>query len=78
MARSSSPRRPMRERFASKPGRHGTLYLFRITYDAPRDLGFGKDSIRLWAYDAEHAEMRFVESDEDGWWRVLSVERVRA
>jgi len=67
----------MRERFVSKPGRHGTLYLFRIRYTDAHDPAFGEDAIRLWAYDADHAEQRFVEADDEGW-KVLSVERVRA
>lgn len=71
-------RKPLRERFVSKPGRDGTLYLFRVEYTDQHDPAFGKDVIRLWAYDTNHAEERFVESEDADGWKVLSVERVRA
>ena len=76
--RPSTARKPMRERFVSKPGKHGTLYLFRAEYTDRYDPAFGKDAVRLWAYHAEHAADRFVESADAEGWKLLSVEKVRA
>jgi hypothetical protein len=57
----------------TKPGKHGTLYLFRVTYEDAGDPGFGRDAVRLWAYDAEHAIDRFHDYDDDPDWRIVSV-----
>lgn len=51
----------------SKPGKHGTLYLFRITYRDAGDRYAFPIPCHLWAYDIEHAEDRFNDSDDDGW-----------
>lgn len=57
----------------SKPGKHGTLHRFAVTYSP------GPGSVPLlwytWAYDQEHALERFYGSD-DGDWEVISVGRV--
>jgi hypothetical protein len=61
----------------SKPGKHGSLYLYAITYvnafDDPSCLPM---TWRTWAYSAEHAEERFYDSDDDGW-KILSTKRSR-
>jgi hypothetical protein len=60
----------------TKPGKHGTLYLFRITY---RDSGEAADfpfPWCTWAYSAEHAEEKFYDSDDDGW-RISNINRAR-
>jgi hypothetical protein len=60
----------------TKPGKHGTLYLFHITY---RDVGEVTDfpfPCSLWAYDQEHAEERFYDSDDEGW-RITKITRAR-
>lgn len=51
----------------SKPGDHGTLYLYSIEYnDGPDgDPAFPiGERTSLWAYSMEHALERFDESDE--------------
>jgi len=63
--------------YVTKPGRHGTLYLFRIRYKDRWDPAFGEDVWRTWAYDSEHAQDRFHEADEDEGWEILSIEKVR-
>lgn len=64
-------------KYISKEGQHGTLYLYRVHFN---DYGH-VDSVRYWAYDAEHARVRFEDSScEDGFESavITSVERVRA
>ena len=52
----------------SKPGKHGTLYLYEIVYTDPTDDCMGEMTQRLWAYNAEHLADRFYGAlDSDGW-----------
>jgi hypothetical protein len=50
-----------------KPGQHGTLYLYEITYRDSSDVcNNGKQ--RVWAYNQEHATDKFYDApDADGW-----------
>lgn len=66
----------MAQAFVSKPGRHGTLYRFRIRYTDVADPCCMPDDWYVWAYNAEHAEQKFFDSDDDGW-KILGIERVR-
>lgn len=52
----------MSNKYVTKPGRHGTLYLYRYEYRDPQDIGFPRTRNNVWAYDAEHA----VEKIADG------------
>lgn len=70
------PRARRRIEYVTKPGRHGTLYLYKIVYRDRGDPTFGQDTIRLWAYDKEHAEERFYD-DPDETWTIVSIKRVR-
>ena len=59
-------------RYRSKPGKHGTLWLYRITYrdDSPGSPTF---SGAWWAYDEAHALERFHDSDDgDTGWKIVS------
>ena len=59
----------------SKPGQHGTLYLYEITYRDGSDGPTFKQ--RTWAYSLEHAEQRFYDSpDGDTGWLAVSAQRV--
>ena len=70
-------RRAAAPRYVSKPGAHGTLYRFRIVYRDLDDPGFPESDWLAWAYDAEHAEDKFYDS-EDAWgWKIVSISRVR-
>lgn len=60
-----------------KPGKHGTLHLFAIAYEDQFDSG-NKGVMRTWAYDAEHAEEKFYDSDDADGWVVKKIARVRA
>lgn len=63
-------------RKVTKPGKYGTLTLYRITYEeAAHDPGSERDTVRLWGYDIEHALDRFYEGDEG--YHVVSVAEVR-
>lgn len=65
----------------SKPGKHGTLHLFRVTWtDCPLDVreGAAPDVAHRYAYDAEHARELVYESLDDDACEVFSVTRVRA
>jgi len=64
-----------RRPFRTKPGEHGTLYLYAIPY-GDRDPAEPPRSCRLWAYDREHAEERFFDSEE-GFQIVGAITRVR-
>ena len=62
----------------TKPGQHGTLYLYEITYTDPSDDCIGELKQRMWAYNIEHALDRFYSAiDADGW-KALHVARVPA
>jgi hypothetical protein len=59
----------------SKPGEHGTLFLYRITYRDAFDPGCPDFSKNVWGYNRTHVEDKFFDSDDSGW-TILSVERV--
>jgi hypothetical protein len=61
----------------TKPGKHGTLYLYEIRY---RDGGDGhfEATCRCYAYDAEHAQEKFLGGPDADGWEILGVKRVRA
>jgi len=63
-------------RYQSKPGAHGTLYRYRVTYRDKHDKGFGTTDQLMWAYNPEHVEMKFYETDDQGW-EIVSIQRVR-
>lgn len=44
----------MKNTYASKQGKHGTLFLFECTYDMPFDSCVPTQKTRLWRYSAEH------------------------
>jgi hypothetical protein len=65
--------------YRSKPGRHGTMYLWRIEYnDVPGPHGTHIGAWRTWAYDAEHAWENWHDSNEGmGFAAVGEFQRVR-
>lgn len=58
----------------SKPGKHGTLHLFKVVYRDTCDAD-NTGVVRLWGYDAEHVRERFHEGDDDGW-EIVKISRV--
>jgi len=60
----------------TKPGKHGTLYLYEIKYTDPSDEGMGEMSMRRWAYNLEHVEERFYEGPGSEGWQIISIARV--
>jgi hypothetical protein len=55
----------------TKPGKHGTLKLFRIAY---RDgAGCPTFTQTCWAYDREHAEERFLDAPDADGWEIISI-----
>ena len=63
----------------SKPGAHGTLYRYALTYTDRYDAGCAHDLWHCWAYNLEHAEEKFYNSsgDQEGdGWRIVSIARV--
>ena len=65
----------------SKPGKHGTLHLYRVTWtDCPLDVreGAKPDMTHRYAYDAEHARDLVYESTADDLVEVFDAVRVRA
>ena len=50
----------------SKPGPHGTLYLYAVPYGSDE----WHNVWHCYAYDAEHAAMKFYDSDPDGGWEM--------
>ena len=74
-------------KYKTKPGKHGTLYLFAIEHDFPSDPGAPRGTTNLWAYNSEHAMLRFAEavvdsgyesSESYGFPRILTVKKVKA
>lgn len=62
----------------TKPGKHGMLYLYELTYTDPSDDGMGEQKRRMWAYSLEHVEDKFYGAlDADGW-KLLRAARVPA
>ena len=61
---------------ASKPGRHGTLYLWRVTYRDTIDPGFGERSVLKWAYDKQHVWDVFNEqvNAEGESWEIVKID----
>ena len=52
----------------TKPGKHGTLYHYVLTYGDSIDPNFPDSTWRTWAYDSEHALDKFHDtSDGDSW-----------
>lgn len=58
-------------RYQSKPGQHGTLYRYRITY-RDDDPGSPTFSWHTWAYDEDHALERWYDSDDDTGWKIVA------
>jgi hypothetical protein len=57
----------------TKPGKHGTLFLYRIEYKDPIDSGFPVTVSYMYAYNEEHVYDRWAESEEG--FEILSVKR---
>lgn len=63
-------------KYRTKPGQHGTLYLYRIRYrDA--DPSCPIFSLSLWAYCEEHAREKFDTGPDEGEWHIVSMARVQ-
>ena len=69
------------ERILSKPGKYGTLHLYRVHYDERfPGSGFGGDDWHTFAYNEQDAHDKFYDSSEDqegDGFVVKTVERVR-
>lgn len=61
----------------TKPGAHGTLYLYAIVYTDAGDPGFGDHEFRVWAYNLEHAEDKFFSGEDSEGWKILEMYRVQ-
>lgn len=57
----------------TKQGAHGTLYRYKITYKDESDPGCPVFSYSLWAYNQEHAESRFYDSEDADGWEIISI-----
>lgn len=69
--RRSAAARPYR----TKPGKYGTLYLYRVIY-RNRFVPDETFITNLWAYNPEHAEERFDDEGESEF-RIVGMERAR-
>ena len=63
--------------YITKPGQHGTLYLYRITYRNAGQDDHERFTTRLYAYDVEHALDRFYDGSENDGWQVVVISRAR-
>ncbi len=61
---------------ATKPGKHGTLKLWLVTYTDADNPAFGESSFRTWAYDQEAAALAFQENNEEDSWEIVKIEPV--
>ena len=62
-------------RFVTKKGAYGALYRYAITYTDRYDQCCPHMVQCVWAYNLEHAEERFYETDAEGW-TIVSLARV--
>lgn len=64
-------------KFVTKPGVHGTLYRYVVTYTDRSDNGCPEFTWYTWAYNLDHAVSHFYETEvlEEGW-KALRVARV--
>lgn len=60
---------------ATKPGKHGTLRLYRIVY-RDEDPACPDFTSLVWRYNEEHARESFVESIDGDSWQIVRVETV--
>jgi len=68
----------VKEAYVTKKGKHGTLYLYAVTYTDKSDFAIGQLVQRVYAYSPEHAlEIFYGAVDADGW-EAISVARVRS
>ena len=63
--------------YITKPGLHGTLYLYRIVYrnDGADDLE--RFTWRTYAYSTEHALDKFYDGPADDGWKAVSIARAQ-
>ncbi|MGA8297091.1 MAG: hypothetical protein WB770_08630 [Acidimicrobiales bacterium] len=60
-----------------KQGKEGPLFLYRITYTGQEhDPGMAPMTWNTWAYNLEHAEDKFYDTDDGEGWTILSIARV--
>ena len=61
-----------------RPGKHGTLHLWRITYKDADNPAFGEDALNKWAYDKQAAWDAFNEqvNSEGESWEIVKIEPV--
>jgi hypothetical protein len=73
----SKAKRKSAEKYRSKPGEHGTLYLYNIRYDDANVTNSGRPPMwsQLWGYNEEHVRDRFFDGDDS--WQILGIERVK-
>ena len=57
----------------TKPGKHGTLKLYRVTYNDGPGSGMPEATASLWAYSTEHAEERWLDGNEDEGFTLVSI-----
>lgn len=60
----------------TKPGAHGTLYLYELTYTDESDPGIGELKQRMWAYSLEHVSDKFYTAEDADGWTLLRAARV--
>ena len=64
--------------FVKKPGKHGTLYLFRVGYRGEEDdPGAPVLASNIWAYSADHAAEKFYDGAELEGWYITSINKER-
>jgi hypothetical protein len=59
----------------TKPGKHGALYHYVITYTDSSDPDFPDMTWKTWAYDSDHALDKFYDSGDDDGWKAKSWRR---
>ena len=59
----------------TKPGKHGTLYHYVITYGDDIDPDFPDMTWKTWAHDSDHALDKFYDSSDGDSWRAKSWRR---
>jgi hypothetical protein len=57
----------------TKPGKHGTLKLYRVTYDDGPGSGMPEMTYLTWAYDWDHAQEKWFDGADEEGFRLVSI-----
>ena len=60
----------------TKPGMHGTLFRYAIDYTDSHNPCCPIFTQCVWAYNLEHAEIKFFDSPDADGWKIITLRRL--